>query len=208
MRRPADAATPAARYARRRRRLVVMVKAPRPGRVKTRLGAGIGMVPAAWWMRHQLRALLPRLRDPRWDLLLAVAPDAATGARDWPADLPRLPQGTGDLGARMGRVLRTAPAGPLCIIGADIPGVTRAHIARAFRALGLADAVLGPAPDGGYWLIGLARTAATPATLFDGVRWSSPHARADTEASLPGARIAHVDRLADVDEAADLPRHG
>ncbi len=58
-----------------RRRLVVMVKAPRPGRVKTRLGRQIGMVPAAWWMRHQTTRLLRRLRDPRWDIWLAVAPD-------------------------------------------------------------------------------------------------------------------------------------
>lgn len=205
MRRTTDAATPAARFARRRPRLVVMLKAPRPGRVKTRLARDIGTVPAAWWMRHQARHLIRQLRDPHWELILAIAPDTALGTADWPSDLPRLPQGPGDLGARMGRLLRTAPAGPLCIVGADIPGLTRAHVARAFRALGAADVVLGPAEDGGYWLIGLARTAAPPASLFAKVRWSTPHARADTEASLPGARIAHVDQLADVDEAADLP---
>lgn len=204
MPRPADAATPAARHAPRRRHLVVMVKAPRPGRVKTRLARDIGTVPAAWWMRHQLRRLIRRLRDPRWELIIAVAPDAALHIRDWPADLRRLPQGGGDLGQRMARRFRTAPAGPVCVVGADVPDLTRAHVVRAFRALGPADAVLGPAPDGGYWLIGLARIAATPATLFRDTRWSTRHARTDTEASLPGARIAHVDTLADVDEAADL----
>lgn len=204
MRRPSDAATPAARVAPRRPRLVVMLKAPRPGRVKTRLGAGIGMVPAAWWSRHQARRLLRRLRDPRWDLILATAPDTARHDAAWPADLPRLPQGSGDLGHRMGRLLRRLPAGPVCIVGADIPALGPAHIARAFRLLGRADAVFGPAEDGGYWLIGLARTGATPATLFRDVRWSTPHALADTAAGLPGLRIAHADTLADVDEAADL----
>ena len=112
-----------------RRRLVVMVKAARPGRVKTRLGRQIGMVPAAWWMRHQTTRLLRRLRDPRWDIWLAVAPDTRLRDAAWPADLSRVPQGSGDLGDRMGRLLRNLPPGPVCIIGSDIPGITRRHIA-------------------------------------------------------------------------------
>nr|WP_171060700.1 TIGR04282 family arsenosugar biosynthesis glycosyltransferase [Poseidonocella sp. HB161398] len=187
-----------------RPRLAVMVKEPRPGRVKTRLGAGIGMVPAAWWFRHQTRALLRRLRDPRWELVLAVSPDReGQESRAWPADLPRLPQGRGDLGARMGRILRQAP-GPAIVIGADIPGITRAHVARAFHALAAHDAVIGPAPDGGYWLVGLAGRRAAPPGLFRGVRWSSAHARADTLRSMAGLRVATADTLADIDSAADL----
>ena len=89
-----------------------------------------------------------------------------------------------------------------------MPGVGRARIAEAFRALGRADAVLGPATDGGYWLVGLRRTAAVPAGLFRGVRWSTAHALADTEASMAGLRVAHVATLADVDTAADLGRAG
>lgn len=195
-----------------RRRLVVMVKEPQVGRVKTRLGQQIGMVPAAWWMRHQIRRLLRELRDPRWELWLAVAPDGAVASRMFPADLPRVAQGPGDLGDRMGRVLRhggdpvarRGATGPVCIIGADIPGVTRAHVWRAFTALGAADAVFGPAPDGGYWLIGMKGVRPPPPGLFQGVRWSSPHALADTLATLRGLRVAMVDTLADVDEAADL----
>ena len=189
-----------------RRRLVVMVKAPRPGRVKTRLGRQIGMVPAAWWMRHQTTRLLRRLRDPRWDIWLAVAPDTRLRDAAWPADLSRVPQGSGDLGDRMGRLLRNLPPGPVCIIGSDIPGITRRHIARAFAALGPAEAVFGPAPDGGFWLVGMKRIARPPATLFRDVRWSSEHALSDTLATLPGLRVAMVDELNDVDEAADLPR--
>ncbi|MBE0452632.1 MAG: TIGR04282 family arsenosugar biosynthesis glycosyltransferase [Roseovarius sp.] len=185
--------------------LVVMVKEPRPGRVKTRLGRSIGMVAAAWWFRHQVTRLLRRIDDPRWRLVLAVSPDAeGLTSRVWPARLPRVPQGTGNLGDRMGRLLRSLPPGPVCIIGADIPGITRAHIARAFAALGNHDAVIGPAPDGGYWLIGLRRSAAVPARIFDGVRWSSAHARADTIRSLGAARVALIDTLRDVDEARDL----
>ncbi|WP_428927186.1 TIGR04282 family arsenosugar biosynthesis glycosyltransferase [Marinibacterium sp. SX1] len=188
----------------RRGQLVVMLKVPRPGRVKTRLGRDIGQVAAAWWFRHQVAGLLRRLRDPRWDIVLAVAPDAeGLAARVWPADLARRAQGRGDLGARMARQLRAAP-GPVCLVGGDIPGMTRAHVARAFRALGAADAVLGPAPDGGFWLIGLSPRRAPPPGLFDGARWSTAHALEDTLKSLADRRVALVDTLRDVDTAADL----
>jgi len=188
-----------------RRQLIIMVKEPRSGRVKTRLGREIGMVEAAWWFRHQVTRLLRRIEDPRWQTVLAVAPDrAGLAARVWPAHLPRIPQGPGDLGDRMERVLRGCPPGPVCIIGADIPGITRAHVARAFAALGHHDAVFGPATDGGYWLVGMKRVQPPPATLFREVRWSTQHALEDSIASLPGARVALVDRLQDVDTAADL----
>lgn len=183
--------------------LVIMLKEPRPGRVKTRLGRDIGAVSATWWFRHQTARLIRRLRDPRWQLILAVTPDmAGAQSRVWPADLPRLPQGRGDLGARMGRLLRRG--GPVCVIGGDIPGVTPAHVARAFRALGDRDAVFGPAHDGGYWLIGLSGRRPAPPGFLHGVRWSSDHALTDSIATLPGWRIAHVDRLRDVDTLADL----
>ncbi|WP_343080569.1 TIGR04282 family arsenosugar biosynthesis glycosyltransferase [Ostreiculturibacter nitratireducens] len=181
-----------------------MVKEPRAGRVKTRLGRGIGMVAAAWWFRRQSARILREVRDPRWDTVLAVSPDAeGMNSRVWPRDLPRVPQGKGDLGARMGRIFRRFPPGPVVIVGADIPGLRRAHVAAAFAALGHSAAVVGPAEDGGYWLIGLKRLARPPAGLFRGVRWSTRHALADTLATLPGP-VAFVDTLADVDEAADL----
>lgn len=189
-----------------RRQLVVMLKEPRPGRVKTRLGREIGMVPAAWWFRHQVRRLLRRLEDPRWDLVLAVSPDhEGLTSRIWPHHLERVPQGPGNLGDRMRRVMHRRPPGPVCIIGADIPGIEQRHVARAFAALGDHDAVFGPAPDGGYWLVGLKRCAAPPAQLFRGVRWSSAHALTESTRSLGGCRIAFIDTLRDVDEARDLP---
>jgi hypothetical protein len=189
--------------------LVLFLKEPRPGRVKTRLARETGTVAAAWWFRHQALGLVRDLgRDPRWRTVLAVTPDAeGLASRVWPAGLPRWPQGRGDLGARMGRALRAGPPGPVIVVGADIPGLRPAHIARAFRLLGRADAVIGPAGDGGYWLIGLRRGGrAAPAGLFGGVRWSGPHALADTMASLRPLRVARADRLDDVDTAGDLLR--
>ena len=182
-----------------------MLKEPRAGRVKTRLGRDLGMTAAAWWFRHQTRALLRRLEDPRWQLVLAVAPDVAgLDSRVWPAHLPRLPQGQGHLGDRMARMLRAAAPGPACVIGGDIPGITPAHVERAFTALGDHDAVFGPAPDGGYWLIGLKHPARQPYGFLQDVRWSTAHALADSRATLPDARIATVDTLRDVDTIDDL----
>lgn len=188
-----------------RRYLIVMVKEPRPGRVKSRLGRDIGMVAAAWWFRHQVVRLLREVDDPRWQVVLAVSPDhAGLKSRVWPAHLPRVAQGAGDLGDRMGRLLRSMPPGPVCIIGADIPGVTRAHVVQAFSALGRNDAVFGPAMDGGYWLVGLKRSRPVAPKLFQGVRWSTADALGDTIKTLPGARVALVERLRDVDTASDL----
>ncbi|KIN74527.1 TIGR04282 family arsenosugar biosynthesis glycosyltransferase [Sulfitobacter guttiformis] len=188
-----------------KRTLVVMLKEPRAGRVKTRLGRDIGMVAAAWWFRHQVRSLLRRIEDPRWDVVLAVSPDRdGILSRIWPAHLARMPQGHGNLGDRMGRALRSAPTGPVCVIGGDIPGINAARIAEGFAALGRHDAVFGPAPDGGYWLVGLRRIRAVPSTLFAGVRWSTAHALSDTVATLPDHSIARIATLRDVDTVADL----
>lgn len=183
-----------------------MVKEPRPGRVKTRLGRDIGMTAAAWWFRHQCARTLRRLRDPRWRVVLAVSPDReGMASRVWPGPAPRIAQGSGDLGDRMGRVFRSLPPGPVLIVGSDVPGITPAHVARAFAALRGHDAVIGPAPDGGYWLIGFRRQRPLPGRLFEGVRWSGPHALADTLATMRGLRVARTDTLADVDTARDLP---
>jgi uncharacterized protein len=89
------------------------------------------------------------------------------------------------------------------IVGTDVPRIAPADIARAFRRLGRDDAVFGPAEDGGYWLVGLMRR---PRVLrpFADVRWSSPHALADTLANLDDRSVAFVATLADVDDARGL----
>lgn len=182
-----------------------MLKEPRPGRVKTRLGRDIGMTAAAWWFRHQSARLIRHLQDPRWKIVLAVSPDS-TGldSRVWPVHLCRCGQGRGNLGDRMARLLSAQVPGPACVIGADIPGITRAHIARAFAALGPAEAVLGPAPDGGYWLVGLKNTRPAPSGLFRSVRWSTEYALADTVDTMRDLRVSYVDNLQDVDTLDDL----
>lgn len=187
--------------------LVVMLKEPRPGRVKTRLGREIGHVAATWWFRHQTARLLRRVQDPRWHVVLAVTPDhAGMASRVWPGHLPRLPQGGGDLGARMVRMMRNLPPGPVCVIGGDIPGIVPPRIWEAFRALGKSETVFGPAEDGGYWLVGTSTRARHATGLLEGVRWSTEHALSDSLNSLRGRSVTLVSVLGDVDSATDLAR--
>ena len=187
----------------------LMVKAPERGRAKTRLARDVGEGAALRFYRHNTRVMIRRLRDPRWRLALAITPEPALAARWWPGDLPRIGQGGADLGARMAHVLAQARTGPVLVVGSDIPGITVGRIGAAFGALRGADAVIGPATDGGYWLVGL-RRGPPPFALFDGVRWSGPHARADTIANLRalGLSVALADTLSDVDDAASYRETG
>lgn len=188
--------------------LVVMAKAPVAGRVKTRLAQGIGYGRATNFYRSTLAAVVERVTLPRqWRTYLAVTPDIALSARVWPAQCLRLGQGTGDLGQRMQRVMDRLTPGPVVIIGSDVPGITAAHIARAFRALKAADAVIGPSTDGGYWLIGLRRRPRV-VRLFDGVRWSHSETLADTLKNAKGLRVARLEELDDIDEPSDYVRLG
>ena len=184
------------------------------GRVKRRLARDIGAVAA--WRFHRITAdrLLRRLARAGycggsgcWCRWLAVTPDRDVEAvgrwAGWPWQA--LAQGPGDLGQRMGRVMAALPPGPVVIVGADIPDLTAAHVAAAFRRLGDHDWVIGPAEDGGYWLIG-ARRRPHLRLPFEGVRWGGAHALADTLAGLGQASVAKLEVLRDVDRGVDLAR--
>ncbi len=192
-----------------RRQLVVFVKAPRIGTVKTRLAAGIGPVAAWRFYRGVTDGLLRTVADePRWQTLLAVTPDAfQRRGRYWPRRIARIGQGRGDLGRRMGAVMATRPPGPVVIVGSDIPELRHRHVAEAFAALETCDAVFGPAADGGYWLVGLKRRPLRP-DIFRDVRWSTEHALADTLRNLsPDCRVAMLQTLNDVDTVDDYRRY-
>lgn len=186
------------------RRLVIMVKSPLAGRVKTRLAREVGVVDATSFYRATARAVITRLAvDRRWTTMLAVTPDGDVAGPHWLPAMPRTPQGGGDLAARMQRIMDRLPPGPVVIIGTDIPAVRPAHIAAAFDALGSHDAVFGPADDGGYWLVGQRRTP-RPIDAFANVRWSTEFALADTLANHRQQDVALVTELSDVDDKDDL----
>ncbi len=189
-----------------RRRLVIMVKLPVAGSVKTRLAREIGAARAAWFYRNAAAAIIARLSHAKaWDTVLAVTPDASIHHSIWPRGLTRMAQGGGDLGRRMQRAIHRHPPGPVVIIGTDIPGIRLSDITAAFKSLGSNDAVFGPAADGGYWLVGQKRRP-REISMFKDVRWSSSHALNDTLQNLRGYRIGFIAEKSDVDDAADLDR--
>jgi rSAM/selenodomain-associated transferase 1 len=186
--------------------LVIMTKEPVAGRVKTRLARDVGTAQAAAIFRHMQASVIARLAYcPRWQTVLAVAPDLAVTSRMLPRRIARVRQGGGDIGARMQRIFDETKPGPVVIVGTDIPGITPADITAAFRALRDHDAVFAPARDGGYWLVGLKRFPRTPAP-FSSVRWSSPAALSDTLANLSATRCAILRAVDDLDTADELAK--
>ena len=180
--------------------VVVFARAPRLGAVKRRLARELGARAALRFHQQTLRNTVRKLRAVRcFRVLLAVTPDRASAR--WPRHVARVPQGGGDLGRRMHRACRRFRNRRVVLVGSDIPDLSAADAVAAFRALGRADAVFGPAADGGYWLVGL--SPRRPARPFAAVRWSSEHALADTLANFRGRRIALLRTLQDVDTAAD-----
>jgi len=193
------------------RHVVIFARAPQAGRVKRRLANDIGAMAAARFYRATLARQIRQLsRDPRWTLWLFVTPDNALTHPIWSAvsAVRRRPQGDGDLGWRMRLPFRRLPAGPVVLVGSDIPALQPGHVARAFHLLGRHDLVFGPASDGGFWLIGARRLRPLPHDLFAGVRWSTSVALADTLASIPARySVGLADTLDDVDDVRDLQRY-
>lgn len=186
-----------------RARLVVFAREPALGRVKTRLAAGIGEAEALAFYRQTLETILDRLSAGReWRLIVAVSPDAAAADPLFRRkEAVTVGQGDGDLGARLARFLDEARSeAPVFVVGSDVPDLDVAHVRSAAAALEGHDLVLGPAPDGGYWLIGASRPP--PADLFRGVRWSTADALADTLANARDLKVALAGWLADVDDEA------
>lgn len=193
-----------------RRALLMFVRAPRIASVKTRLAAGLGEAAA---LRVYRRLAEHALREANAvknaDLRIHYTPsDAGDEVRVWLGEDPcYLPQPEGDLGARMEAAFGaafTAGYARVMIVGSDLPGLTSALLERGFAALEEHPAVLGPAEDGGYWLLGLRKPAAG---LFEGIPWSTPEVLPRTVARLRGADLepALLPTLRDVDEAEHLP---
>jgi uncharacterized protein len=184
---------------------ILFARAPRLGAVKRRLAREVGDRAALRFHTGTLTRLLRELAaDRRFRTVLAMTPDHARIRLPCGVGrgVARIGQGHGGLGPRMARALARFPRGRAAIVGCDIPGAGAADLRAAFRALGRAQAAFGPAEDGGYWLVALGPRR--PARPFARVRWSGPHALADTLQNFRGRRVALLRRLHDVDTAADL----
>jgi len=191
-------------------RLVVFAKAPLAGFAKTRLIPALGAEGAAElacrMLSHTLAQALAAGAQAV-ELCMSPAPsDPAWKGVALPQAVERSDQGDGDLGARMNRAVERALAlrqGPVLVIGTDCPALTAAYIAEASRQLEQHDAVLLPASDGGYVLIGL--QAPCP-EVFTDMAWSTQGVAAETLRRLAalGLRVWQGPTLHDMDEPADL----
>jgi len=193
-------------------RLIVFTRFPHPGRAKSRLMPLLGPEGAAQLQRemteHVLGKVWPLLRDRGIGLEVRFDSGSKADMRRWLGNTPRLlPQGDGDLGARMNRAATdafAAGAQAVLIIGADCPEVDASIVARAFDSLKSNRVVFGPASDGGYYLLGLRGSLPS---LFEGIAWGTSSVLA---ASLAKSREAGIEptllpELSDIDEPADFP---
>ena len=190
-----------------------MARWPAPGRCKRRLASSLGAAAAA---RIQVRLTRHTLAVARrvssqlgLELVLAVDGLGPRAARRWGGGLGAdrcLLQGQGGLGLRMHRqFLRAAAegAGRVVVIGSDLPRLEGGDLAAAFEALNRRPAVLGPADDGGYWLLGLRRP---DPWLLAGMAWGSAQVLAQTLAVMAhrGVEPALLPWRGDLDRGEDL----
>jgi uncharacterized protein len=201
-----------ARAAKDRCRVVVFAKAPEPGKVKTRLIPALGEAGAAALYRrlamHSLRVATDAQLGPveLWCASDAGDPFFRECERRFGMSLHS--QGEGDLGARIQRAFGAAlaRAGRAILVGSDIPALSAQYLRDAERALVAGnDAVIGPAEDGGYVLIGLSRC---DAALFREIPWGGPRVLPETRLRIAALRwrLAELPALWDVDRPEDLER--
>jgi rSAM/selenodomain-associated transferase 1 len=189
--------------------LIVMARYPEPGMVKTRLAASIGDAGAAEIYRAFLRDLGARLPGHRsWVLRWAFEPAGSRFCVELAAGADAFAQVEGSLGARMlaamARGLRDG-ARHVVLIGSDVPHVPLSILEEAFgRLSGGADLVLGPAEDGGYYLIG----ARSVPAVFEGIRWGGPDVLAATLAAARrrGIEPELLETQYDVDDVGTVGR--
>ena len=180
--------------------LIIFARAPAIGVGKTRLARDVGRV-EAWRAYRALSGPLVRqlAGDPRWRTVVRMAPDDAR----WPGAASE-GQGGGGLGERLQRAFRAHARGAVAAIGTDAPHVTPERVWRAFQRTQGGRVVLGPAEDGGFWILALDAVRAR-SVRFPGVRWSSPHTLEDTRRAL-GGRAVLLETLLDVDDGEALRR--
>lgn len=186
--------------------LIIFVKAPRRGSVKTRLAGAIGIEAACEAYQKMVEELVERLATIPTVELRFTPDDAVTEIRQWRRDNWHLrPQGEGDLGRRLERAFADAFANGaqyVVVIGSDCPMITPDDIRSAWTVLETNDVVLGPAQDGGYWLIGLGEPR--PA-LFQSIDWSTDKVLKQTlrRVRARNLKVELLRELRDVDTESD-----
>ncbi|PMB45906.1 hypothetical protein CEN39_26510 [Fischerella thermalis CCMEE 5201] len=191
--------------------LIIFTRYPEPGLTKTRLIPALGAEGAANLQRQMTEYTLSKVRELQKAIAISVEVRFSGGdlelMQNWlGSDLIYQSQGEGDLGKRMTRSLLDAfdaGARQAVIIGTDCPGVNAQILTQAFAELQQCDIVLGPAVDGGYYLIGLQRLFLE---LFVDIDWGTCQVLQQTVAICHqlNLSVAYLPSLADVDRPEDL----
>ena len=197
-------------------RLIIFTRYPDPGITKTRMIPELGAEGAADLQRRMTDHLVSKVKTwmEQRSLTVEIRFDGGNHRlmRDWLGpSFTYGHQGQGDIGRRMQRALMDGfqnDATSIVIVGSDIPNISIAILQQAFEALKSKSLVLGPAGDGGYYLIGLRKIEAnqTYLELFKGIRWGTNRVLSQTiaAASHLGIGYALLDTLNDVDRPEDL----
>ena len=194
-----------------RNRLVIFTRYPEPHTAKTRLIPALGPDGAARLQGDLTRHTLAWVRELAEGFPVSVevrfeGGDTQKMATAFGNGFPYRPQGPGDLGCRMELVFAEAfleGAERIVIIGADCPEITTELIRESFERLAACDLVLGPATDGGYYLIGLRRREPR---LFTDIPWGTERVFEETlrRANELSLKVSHLKTLSDVDRPQDL----
>ena len=190
--------------------VLLFVKAPVRGRVKSRLASALGEDAALELYESFVRDILATIDAGGHDCTVCVhPPDARERVAEWLGRHRRcLPQRGDDLGSRMEHAFRdafAAGASRAVLIGSDIPDLPGQVFTEAFAALQDHDAVIGPAADGGYYLIGFRSDAFRP-EVFRDIAWSTDRVFRDTRDQFTriGSRVFVLRQWQDVDTIEDI----
>jgi uncharacterized protein len=183
-------------------RIVLFTRYPTPGMAKTRLIPALGAAGAADLHRRLAESTLAQVRASGLRFELRVTGASLEDFRAWLGPVAVVDQGDGDLGARLERA---APPYPVLFIGSDVPDIGADHLREAAALLDRGQIVVGPAADGGYWLLGLPHPVAG---IFRDISWGTEGVLGETLDVLRGARIepSLLPVLHDVDRPEDLAR--
>lgn len=183
-------------------RIALFARFPTPGAAKTRLIPALGAESAARVHRRLVERTIATIRESGVPFALWFTGASRGDFADWLGnDVELLEQGEGDLGERLARV----PA-PAILLGADVPELSAQILRQAVEGLQSKGAVIGPALDGGYYLLGFSQPVPF---LFNGMPWGSDAVFEETTARLAahGFDALQLEPLGDCDRPEDLACH-
>lgn len=187
--------------------LVIFSKVPIVGNVKKRLASTVGVEKSLKIYTYLVESLICHVEKGSWDLVVAFYPSCEVERmKRWLACRRLIPQHGSDLGERMKNSfeeLFNEGYEKVVLVGSDIPELNSTHVQEAFSSLERADAVIGPALDGGYYLIAFRRDSFVP-EAFSGIKWSTSTVFEDTVYRLRPGILSFLEPLRDIDTSEDL----